>query len=123
MLAPPSVSDVEPIAVPVDSGDTVLDILGVGFVDGAVVRWDGVGRATAFIDAGHLTATILSGDMTRVGKFPLTVYNPPPNGGVSESVMIEITRANIFNLGLTKLRRRGLYVIDPGGQKHGYYIE
>lgn len=60
-----------------------LVVAGSDFVSGAVVRWNGVDRATTFDSSAQLTAQILMGDIAAMGNATVTVFNPAPGGGVS----------------------------------------
>lgn len=58
-----------------------LTVNGTGFVFGAVVNWNGGGRATVFVSAAQVTATILASDVAVAGTASVTVTNPAPVGG------------------------------------------
>ncbi len=63
-----------------------LTVNGTGFINGSVIRINGVGLATAFNTDKILTATV-SGQTA--GLKDITVFNPAPHGG--ESNMIKLT--------------------------------
>jgi ABC-type multidrug transport system fused ATPase/permease subunit len=48
-----------------------------------MVQWNGADRATAFVSATQLTATILAADIAIAGTANVTVVNPAPGGGTS----------------------------------------
>lgn len=56
---------------------------GSGTVKGSTVRLAGGDRVTTFVNAGELTAQITAADTSTEGKKQITVFNPPPGGGVS----------------------------------------
>ena len=68
-----------------------LTVNGSDFVSGAVVRWDGSDRTTHFVNATLLTALIPASDIAVHGTVDVTVFNPIPGGGVSNSLPFAIT--------------------------------
>jgi YVTN family beta-propeller protein len=53
-----------------------LTVNGTNFVDGvSEVRWDGVAKATTYVSATELTATISAPDIATAGTADVTVYN------------------------------------------------
>ena len=68
-----------------------LIVKGTGFVSGSVVKWNGSARATTFVSASRLAASILATDIAKAGTAWVKVVNPSP-GGTSNLVFFEITR-------------------------------
>jgi hypothetical protein len=58
---------------------------GRGFINDSVVRWNGSNRTTTFISSNQLTAAIRAADVTTGGTAQVTVFNPAPGGGSSNS--------------------------------------
>jgi hypothetical protein len=56
---------------------------GTGFINASVVDWAGSPRATTFVSATEITATINAADIAKGGTFKVTVINPAPGGGTS----------------------------------------
>ncbi len=56
----------------------VLTIKGAGFVRGSKVLWDGVERATGYVNHTTLTATVNASDLTSRHEVAIHVVNPPP---------------------------------------------
>jgi len=78
-LLPLSLTGISPAMVDVDAaGDFTLTVMGYGFTNNSVVRWNGSDRPTTFISDTHLTATILAEDVSVLGEFPVTVFDPAP---------------------------------------------
>ncbi len=48
-----------------------------------MVRWNGEDRATTFLNDAQLVAAIPASDLAQAGTAIVTVFNPPPGGGVS----------------------------------------
>jgi hypothetical protein len=87
----PAVTQLNPASVVAGSAGFALTVNGSGFATGAVVRLNGVDRATAFVSSSQLTATVLAGDIAAAGNVPVTVFNPTPGGGVSNTVNLTVT--------------------------------
>jgi hypothetical protein len=68
-----------------------LTVNGYGFVAGSVVQWSGSPRATTFISRSSLQASISAADIATAGTAFITVLNPAPGGGTSNSVYFSIT--------------------------------
>ena len=67
-----------------DPGFTLV-VFGSDFVNGAVVRWDGNNRPTSFISASELQTSISAGDIATAGSATISVFNPAPGGGGSNT--------------------------------------
>lgn len=63
----------------------LLTVNGSGFVPGATVRWNGADRTTNFVSASQLEANIDAADIAAAGNATVTVLNPAPGGGISNS--------------------------------------
>jgi len=81
-----------------------LTVNGSKFVNSSVVRWDGSARPTTFVSATRLTAQIDASDIIGAGSASVTVFNPPPGGGVSAPpVQFSITAATCLVPTLTSI--------------------
>ncbi|MGB8579318.1 MAG: Ig-like domain repeat protein [Candidatus Sulfotelmatobacter sp.] len=67
-----------------------LTVNGAGFVSGSVVNWNGSPRATTFISSSQLTAKILASEITVASTISVTVVNPSPGGGISNTSYFSI---------------------------------
>jgi len=67
-----------------------LTVQGTHFVSGAVVNWNGSPRQTTYISGSALQANILASDIAQAGKDKVTVTNPPPGGGTSNSLTFTV---------------------------------
>jgi hypothetical protein len=70
-----------------------LTVNGAGFVPASVVNWNGSPRATTFVSRSKLTATILASDIAKASTAAVTVVNPNPGGGTSNTQFFSITAA------------------------------
>lgn len=69
----------------------VLTVKGAEFVSGAVINWNGSSLPTTFVNHDQLTAQVPSSDISTIGTASITVTNPSPGGGTSNSVPFTIT--------------------------------
>ncbi len=69
------------------AGDSAftLTVTGTQFVSTSVVQWNGSARPTTFVSSTTLTAAISAADIANGGIVPVTVMNPAPGGGTSNS--------------------------------------
>ena len=72
-----------------------LLVNGQSFVANSVVRWNGNDRPTTFASSSQLTAQISPGDIAAVGTAVVTVFNPAPGGGNSNSSTFTITAGGV----------------------------
>ena len=90
----PSTSYISPESINGDlngnAAGFTLTVNGSDFVSGSVIRWNGEDRTTTFVNSGQLTASITSADLTVYGTVPVTVFNPLPGGGVSNSQIFTV---------------------------------
>jgi PKD repeat protein len=76
----PTITTLTPTTITAGSDAFTLQITGTNFVNGAKVLWDGQERATAFISATKLTATIAKADVANEGTYKVKVVNPDGKG-------------------------------------------
>ena len=63
--------------------DFVLKVTGSDFVKNSVVRWNGADRSTTFTSSTEVTAAITAADIAAAAEAKVTVFNPSPEGGIS----------------------------------------
>src|SRR5262252_6315280 len=63
----------------------MLTVNGVGFVSTSVVNWNGSARMTTFVSGSQLKANILASDIAAPTTALVTVVNPAPGGGTSNT--------------------------------------
>src|SRR2546428_10107691 len=86
----PSVSSLSPSSANAGGAGFSLTVNGTGFVDGFVIRVDGLDRTTTFVDATQLSTTINATEIAAAGSFAVTVFDPDPSGGESNSLTFTI---------------------------------
>ncbi len=111
----PTINSLGPSCAPageqfVDSVDNQLVVAGANFVDSSVVRWNGADRPTT-LDSNSLgsilTAQISASDIAAAGTAAVTVFNPAPGGGSSNSSTFTITPGGVDPKSI---------VVDPTGK-------
>src|SRR5271163_2318653 len=92
----PTISVLFPSCAPageqfVDSVNNQLEVVGLNFVAGSVVRWNGSDRPTTSDAINGLVAQISASDIAAAGTADVTVFNPAPGGGTSNTSTFTIT--------------------------------
>ena len=86
---PPAISSVNPATVLQYDEDFTLTVNGSGFVQGAVVRWNGSDRPTQFVSASQVTAEITNDDLQQPGTVQVAV-SVPGAGGLSNTMGVTV---------------------------------
>ena len=82
----PSISGLTPGSATIYGPNTLLNVTGGGFLPNSVIRFNGADLTTSFDDANHLHGTITPTILgTTAGNKDVTVFNPPPGGGLSSA--------------------------------------
>jgi uncharacterized protein (TIGR03437 family) len=89
----PTLTNLSPSSASAGGANFILTVTGTNFVNSSVVRWNNQNRVTTFVSATQLTANILASDLANVGTVPVTVFNPAPGGGTSNTVNFTVTVA------------------------------
>jgi predicted outer membrane repeat protein len=86
----PAISAISPGGALAGDGAFVLTVSGSGFLPTSSVRWNGESRSTTFVSAETLEVTIPAGDLAQPGPAAISVSNPTPGGGSSNSVAFTV---------------------------------
>lgn len=89
----PTIASIQPSTVTAGSGAQNLAILGTNFISGSVVKVNGSARTTTYVSATQLTAALTAADVASAGSDAITVFNPTPGGGTSNSVSLTVSAA------------------------------
>jgi hypothetical protein len=81
----PTTTSISPTSTTAGGSDFVLTISGSGFVPTSTVRWSGINQPTTYVNANQLTAIIGANDIASGAVRTVTVNNPTPGGGTSNS--------------------------------------
>jgi hypothetical protein len=87
----PTITGIDPSSIPAGNAGFTLTVNGTDFVSGALVQWNGMSRPTNFINSTQLTAAIDHTDIISPGNVNITVLNPTPGGGLSNTKSLTIT--------------------------------
>jgi hypothetical protein len=87
----PSISEI--MAVPTDASTPTLQIRGTNFFPGSQVLVNGSSRSAKYVDEADLTAALAPGDIAQAGELSVSVSNPAPGGGSSNSFAVTIYAA------------------------------
>ena len=88
--AVPVITGVSPTAVAAGIAGVSLTVLGKDFVAQSTVMINGIAIGTTYSNSTTLTASIPAGDLATAGTVPITVYNPPPDGGPSNTYELNV---------------------------------
>jgi 6-phosphogluconolactonase (cycloisomerase 2 family) len=111
----PTINSLIPSCVPageqfINAVDNQLVVTGLNFVASSVVRWNGTDRPTTF-DTNSLnkilSAQISASDIAAAGTATVTVFNPAPGGGTSNSLTFTTTTGVVGPRSIAT---------DPGGK-------
>jgi hypothetical protein len=89
----PATTSIVPNARSTGDPQFTLTVNGSNFSTCSVVRIDGSDRATTFVTANQLTATITAPDQATGGTKTITVFTPAPGGGTSNGQTLTISGA------------------------------
>jgi hypothetical protein len=104
----PVVTSISPTAKTAGDADFLLTVndTGARFVNGALVRVNEVARATSFVSASQLTATVTAAEIAAVGALRVTVLNPGPGGGYSNCLPLTVNAPGGAGTGAGAVRHR-----------------
>ena len=85
----PTISSVSPNPALAIASSYTLTVSGTGFVRGSVIRIDGTPQATTFVSPTQVNAQV-NGGILAIGVHAVTVFNPTPGGGTSNSVNLAV---------------------------------
>lgn len=86
----PAVSSITPTSATAGGSGVTLTVNGSNFVASSVVRWDGAPRPTTFVTSTELTAAIPATDLANQDSAAVTVFNPGPGGGNSNTQVFQV---------------------------------
>jgi hypothetical protein len=86
----PSIASITPAIAIAGSGSVLLHVTGTGFVPASAIMVNGTPLTTNYTDTTTVTASIPAGSLNATGTLNIAVFNPQPNGGVSNVVLLPI---------------------------------
>jgi YD repeat-containing protein len=87
----PTLSSLSPNTAVAGGAAFTLTVTGTSFVGASVVRWNGGDRTTTFVSSTELQAQIAAADIAAAGTASVTVFNPAPGGGTSNTGTFSVT--------------------------------
>lgn len=91
----PTVNSIFPLSVNAGSPAITVIINGTNFVSNSVVNFNGVAKPTAYISAVQLSVSLSASDLAFAGSYSITVTNPAPGGGTSNSQIFTVTGGSV----------------------------
>jgi hypothetical protein len=86
----PTLASLSPNSALIGSPAFTLTVNGSNFNTGSIMRWNGADRATSFVSATRLTASIPASDLNIARTASVTVFNPAPGGGASSALSFTV---------------------------------
>jgi uncharacterized protein (TIGR03437 family) len=86
----PAITSLNPATALAGDAGFTLTINGSSFIANSVVKVNGVDRATTFISATELRVAIAQAEIANPGSIPITVVNPAPGGGTSNTINLAV---------------------------------
>jgi hypothetical protein len=100
--AVPTITALAPSSTVAGTAAFPLTVNGSNFVTTSTVMWNGSPRTTTYVSSTQVTAAITAADVMTAGSAAVTVVNPTPGGGTSNSVPFTITSGPGTNSGILK---------------------
>ena len=112
----PTIGPLSPAITVTGHAGFTLIVNGSNFVLTSVVQWNGNNRATAFVSSSQVSAQIPAADIATAGAAAVTVFNPAPGGGSSNSATFTITTVSVEPLSIAMdPSGKFAYVLNGGG--------
>ncbi len=90
----PTTTSITPSSMLPGSGGFTLTVNGTNFVPTSMVNFNGSPRSTTYVSGTQLNAAISTSDLSTPGSFTVSVTNPVPGGGTSNSQIFVVTGNN-----------------------------
>lgn len=106
----PTISSLDQTCAPVGAQAFTLGVLGSNLVASSVVRWNGSDLPTTVVNNFNgpmVTAQVPASDISATGPVAITVFNPAPGGGSSNSLTFTIATGGAFPQSIA---------VDPSGK-------
>jgi len=81
----PAITSLSPNSTAAGGPAFTLTVTGSNFISSSTVQWNGSARTTSFVSATQVQAQITAADVASGASVPVTVSNPSPGGGISNS--------------------------------------
>jgi len=113
----PTVASVSPVSAALNSAATPITVSGSGFVPASSIYINGSTISTGYISSTSLSGQIPATAETSAGTLAITVVNPTPGGGTSNSVNFDVVAGTmtISVVDLPSGANAAITVSGPGG--------
>ena len=91
----PTITQLSPASAAAGGAGFTLAVTGTNFLSSSQVNWNSSARTTSFVSATQLTAQIAPADIAFAGTAKVTVFNPTPGGGISNSQLFTVTSSGM----------------------------
>ena len=91
----PAVYSLSPSSASTGTNGMIVTVNGVNFLPGSIARFNTANRITTYINASTLLVQLTSEDMSGLGNYLITVYNPYPGGGYSNPAYFVLNKSNM----------------------------
>ncbi len=91
----PQIDEISPLSVSPGSAGFTLTVNGAGFSGRSVVYWNGTALTTTFVSGTQLQGAVGATQIATAATVAVSVMNPSPGGGTSNSMLLPITNATI----------------------------
>jgi hypothetical protein len=110
----PAITTIDPTTAVRGGPSFPLTVNGSNLISTSTVQWNGQGRPTTFLSSSKLQAQIPLDDISVAGTDAVTVFNPAPGGGTSNSASFNIPciLATATLASTQTLARLGAYYFD-----------
>jgi hypothetical protein len=86
----PVITAISPAQAVVGQQSQVVRITGTGFMPNTLIFFNGEGKGPGFLGSTELQFVLQAGDLDQAGTFPVTVSNPGPGGGLSNTLTFTV---------------------------------
>jgi hypothetical protein len=86
----PTIHAIEPNSAYEDSPGFTLILEGEAFVDGTVIRWNGIALPSDLIDSNTMIVAVAASLLEDPGEAQITAANPAPGGGESGAAIFTV---------------------------------
>ena len=93
----PVIATISPNNTVAGSAAFTLTVTGNNFINGSIVRWNGIDLATTFGSASQLTAVVPAPYIATAGTANVTVFTGTPGGGSSGAIVFTIGNVIVNN--------------------------
>ena len=97
----PTVASISPSGIKAGASDTVITVTGAGFNASSAVQLNGTPLDTSYESATTLTATVPAANLATMNWAGISVENPAPGGGASNTV--PLTVYNVLTIGVNHI--------------------